>query len=111
MGPTEIINTKNKCHNPFWKDVCRAAIKLHNLLSYNDAEEIRKAPLWTNTSINIPTCHSWSKKCLVEVGDLFDTEGEVRSKEEIQTKIGSPIPFITYNGIISVIPRTWKASM
>ena len=44
MGLKEILNIKNKCHNPFWRDVCRAAIKLHNLLNYNYAEEIRKAP-------------------------------------------------------------------
>ena len=111
MRPKEILNIKNRCHNPFWKDVCRAAIKLHNLLSYNDAEEIRKAPLWGNTRINIPTCHSWYKKGIVEEGDLFDTEGEVRTLEEIQEKIGNPIPFVTYHGIVSAIPRTWKASM
>ena len=108
LGPNEIENIRINCSNPFWKDVCRAAIKLHNELEYTKVEEIRKAPLWGNILINIPINHWLIKGGYREVGDLFDENGELITLNDLQRKLNRQIPFVTYQGLITAIPRTWK---
>ena len=87
MGPKKIINIKDNCQNQFWKEVCRAAIKAHNIINYNTIDKIGKALLWGNIQINNPTCHSWKKAGFTEVRDLFNVDGEVPSIEEVQLKL------------------------
>ena len=111
LGPKEIETIRTQCSNPFWQDVCRAAIKLHNNLEYTKIEEIRKAPLWGNILINCPTCHWLIKGGIREVGDLFDNNGEIFSRNDLQINLNRQIPFVTYHGLITAIPRTWKTAL
>ena len=36
VGPREISRIMVNCHNPFWKDVCRAAIKLYDCVTFSN---------------------------------------------------------------------------
>ena len=111
LGPKEIEKIRINCHNPFWQDVCRAAIKLHAGLNYIKIEDIRKIPLWGNVLINIPTCHWLIRSGFREVGDLFEENGEIIRLQDLQIRTNMQIPFTTYQGIISAIPRVWRATL
>ena len=110
VGPREISRIMVNCHNPFWKDVCRAAIKLYDCVTFSNPLDILKAPLWGNYFRNVPTQYSWFKYGVVEVGDIF-REGLLLDRQELSDKVKSIVPVITYMGISNAIPRVWKQTI
>ena len=85
--------------------------KLLNIwLLRNTPLEIIKAPLWGNTFINIPTQYKWFKYGMVEVGDLFK-HGAMYTREELNDRVQSLVPYITYRGIVQAIPKVWKTTI
>ena len=86
LGPKEIMKIKNDCHNPFWRDVCKAAIRLHNLLVYETPGYIRKAPIWGNPLIKKDTCKALMKRGIREVGDLFNEDSNILLLNSSKTK-------------------------
>ena len=110
VGPKEIILIMSRCHNNFWKDVCKAALRVHSCINISTPLEIIKAPLWGNTFINIPTQYKWFKYGVVEVGDLFK-HGAMYTREELNDRVQSVVPYITYRGIVQAIPKVWKTTI
>ena len=74
--------------------------------------EILRQPLWLNNDILINKqriCKtSWIKKGVFFIDDLIDAQGNFLSLTNFQEKFELQTNFLTYNGIISAIPRGWR---
>lgn len=75
-------------------------------------KEILRQPLWHNNEIFINkqrVCKSqWIKKGIFLINDLINDDGNFLSLENFQDKFNVHTNFLTYNGLISAIPKHWK---
>ena len=102
---------KNATQNLFWKSVKIAYAKWYKILDQNNHIEVAYQPLWGNANMNIPFNKKIFNGNITFVNDLYDNEGNPRSRESLEISIGSNIMFTTYHALWRAMPNNWKNIM
>ena len=99
---------KNKVKNPFWQSVLISYSKWYRAFNILDLLPIPFQPIWGNDNMNIPFNINFYNHNIIFIHDLFDPNGQPRTKESLEQTIGSNIMFTTYHAIRTSLPKTWK---
>ena len=67
--------------------------------------------MWGNAKMNIPFHKKLCKGNIIFINDLFDNEGNNRTKESLENSIGYNIMFTAYHAIWRAMPNNWKQTM
>ena len=102
---------KNSTLNPFWNSVRESFAKWYKILDQNEYIDVAHQPLWGNTQMNIPINHKLLKHNISLIGDLFDVNGNPRTKDSLETAIGSNLMFTAYHALWRSMPNNWKEIM
>ena len=92
--------------NPFWASVIRAFSYLKDKSCKNPVS-IFSEPIWFNEPIKLEYIKLWDKKGLKCVGDLFNSWGELKTREELQISFKICVNFIDYYRMVKAIPEVW----
>lgn len=107
----EGLSTAMQVFNNFWQSVMQAWSEIMQHPTTAPSEILRQ-PLWHNNEILINkqrVCKShWIKKGIFFINDLINDDGNFLSLENFQDKFNVHTNFLTYNGLISAIPKHWK---
>ena len=81
----------------------------------SNAEEYTSEILWNNHFIKIDGrpifCASWHEKGVITIGDLLDDNNKFLTFKSLLEKYDLRTNFLTYNGVIAAIPKSWKESI
>ena len=97
--------------NLFWKSVAIAFAKWYKILDLNNYISPVYQPIWGNAKMNIPFNKNLFKGNIIFISDLFDNEGNNRTKESLEITIGSNVMFTTYPAIWRSMPNDWRQTM
>ena len=102
------INPKLYC---FWKEILYIWVDIV-YKDDNRVDEIDKQKILLNSYIRIGNkpvfWASWCDKGLNFVGQLFNEDGELFTKQEVEQKFDIVINHLQWNSLITAIPRHWK---
>ena len=97
--------------NPFWKCVISAYIRWYSNAKNNIEIQPSEQHLWGNPLINIPFNNDLFINGIIYLKDLFDYQGNPRSKENLENLIGKQIMWTTYMALRLAIPNLWKIDL
>ena len=97
----------NSITNPFWRSVVKSYSYIQELCSTDPDLTILSEPIWFNDPIKIGYIKLWEQKGLKCVGDMFNTWGELRTRQEIQEMFNININFLDYLRIVKALPEKW----
>lgn len=97
--------------NPFWIDLLSAWYRFTKAINIGgNVESILYSPLWFNSKLcRAVTCNyvSWVEKGIHNVIDLFDTNGDLFTFDDIKLKFHVKGNFLEYNRLVQNIPKVW----
>ena len=94
--------------NPFWISMVRALESFHQLLSEKNTTELTmNSPIWFNPLINIEFVKKWDDKGLRCLGDVFEEDGCLKSREKLSDDFNINFNFIDYARLIKAIPNEY----
>ena len=95
----------------FWNDVFKIWSDFSENLS-TAPENILSQPLWYNENIEIDKAPIFLKKLsccdIFYVNDIIDSAGNIMNFDLMKNCYNLEIDTLTYNSLISSIPRDWK---
>ena len=98
----------------FYKTVLTVWQDLHSKAP-SDAKEYTSEILWNNRFIKIdgrPIYYaSWHEKGVTTIGDLLDENKKFLTYKSLLDKFDLRTNFLTYNGVVAAIPKSWKESI
>ena len=110
-GPNYHTIIRKKCHNPFWASVILAYNKWYKSLDSSKNIAIADQPIWGNTTLNIPFNKILFTSNIVFLKDLYDQEGNPRTKAQLELITGSNIMLTTYHALWKSQPKLWKETL
>ena len=102
---------KNSTPNLFWNSVRESFAEWYKILDQNEYINVAHQPLWGNTQMNIPVNYKLLRYNISFVGDLFDINGNPRTKDSLEITIGTNIMFTTFHALWRAMPNIWKEEM
>ena len=77
--------------------------------------EIMEQIVWYNSCIRVANKPVFMDKCFkagfLKIKDILRIDGTLYNYEEFVAKYGAVTNFVSYNGLISAIPSTWKGTL
>ena len=110
----EGLKTLSIKFNPFWKCLINSWSDLPRNVPAAPTE-IQSQPLWLNTNIKIDKktilWKTWINHSVFFINDLMNDNGGLMTLKELSENFALNIPFTDYFGLISAIPKHWKAEV
>ena len=115
-GNLKYVDLPNKPNpNSIWSEiVIQWCLNNQRQPSQNRAD-IMNENLWWNSAIKIDGkviyYKTWAQAGVRYIQDLLDENGHLMSHTHFTRKVNLTIPFTTYTGIISALPRDWARQL
>ena len=108
-GSVKLKQTEANVTNVFWKDVIKSMIKFNQVV-HMETENILTESLWYSdyTKFKKTKIKRWDTKGLRFIGDLFNPNGRLMSREEIKQKYDTSMTFLCYESLIRSLPADIK---
>ena len=71
--------------NPFWNDAIKSLLLLIEKSCFHGIESLLATPIWYNSKMISYKLTSWVEKGITTVGNILDENGDIQSKECIQS--------------------------
>ena len=102
---------QQNCRNPFWTSVILSFIRWYKCLNSNNQIDIRDQPIWGNTIWNIPFNKTLYSNNIIFLKDLYDHDGNPKTKDHLEQTAGGNIMLTTYHALWKSQPKTWKDTL
>ena len=102
---------QQNCKNPFWASVILSFTKWYKCLNSNNQIDIRDQPIWGNAILNIPFNKALYSSNIIFLKDLYNHEGNPKTKEHLERIVGGNIMLTTYHALWKSQPKNWKDTL
>ena len=82
--------------NPFWNDEIKSLLLLIEKTCFHGIESLLATPIWYNSKMIPYKLTSWVEKGITTVGDILDENGDIQSKDYIQSTWNVTCNFLLY---------------
>ena len=102
---------QQNCKNPFWASVILSFTKWYKCLNSNNQIDIRDQPIWGNAILNIPFNKALYSSNIIFLKDLYNHDGNPKTKEHLERIVGGNIMLTTYHALWKSQPKNWKDTL
>ena len=106
-GVGQLTLKMRKIKNKFWKEVIKSLIHVYKLIKLKD-EEILREKIWFSdyTKFRTSKVSQWDNRGLRFIGDLFNPNGNIMTREEIKQQYRISMTFLCYKSLILSLPHS-----